>query len=287
MPVPVVVVGNLTVGGSGKTPLVLWLVAELKRMGLRPGIVSRGYGGAQKAPTPVTGNSDPAQVGDEPVLLASRSACPVYIGRRRRSAARALLRNHDCGVIVSDDGLQHYALRRDVEVIVVDGQRRFGNGFCLPAGPLREPPARLALGDYVVVNGRAREGEYAMGLRAESVVNLKDPEHVQPLEAFRHQRVHAVAGIGHPLRFFDMLRAHGIEVEDHPFPDHHPYRAQDIAFADGRAVLMTEKDAVKCRAFAHDRCWYVPVSAVPDTRFAAALLAQVRDLASATAKRRG
>jgi tetraacyldisaccharide 4'-kinase len=285
--VPVVVVGNLTVGGSGKTPLVVWLAEELRRVGLRPGIVSRGYGGRALAPTPVTPGSDPAEVGDEPVLLAARAGCPVYVGRRRAAVARALLKNHGCEVILSDDGLQHYALRRDIEIVVIDGQRRFGNGFCLPAGPLREPASRLREVDYVLVNGRAGEGEFAMGVAAETVVSLSDTEVTQPLAAFRHQRVHAVAGIGHPQRFFDTLRAHGLEVEPHAFPDHHAYRREEIAFGDGRPVLMTEKDAVKCRAFATEQCWFVPVQAVPDSRFAAALLAEVRALAAGEQKRRG
>lgn len=277
LPVPVVVVGNISVGGSGKTPMVVWLANHLKSNGLKPGIVSRGYGGQSKHwPQAVQGDSDPALVGDEPVLIAARTRCPLYVGPNRVKAARALLKAHGCDVIISDDGLQHYRLKRDLEIVMVDGRRRFGNGFCLPAGPLREPVSRLARSDYVVVNGRAASGEVAMGLTGNVAVNLRDPTAAQPLAAFRHQQVHAVAGIGDPERFFDMLRAHGLQPDCHPYPDHHAFTPADLAFDDELPVLMTEKDAVKCRAFASDKVWVIPVSAVPDKRFAAEVVNAIK-----------
>jgi tetraacyldisaccharide 4'-kinase len=243
--VPVVVVGNLTVGGAGKTPLVLWLERELRRRGFRPGIVSRGYGGAGATPSAVPRGGDPALFGDEPVLLAERAACPVWIGADRAAAARALLAAHpDCDVIVLDDGLQHYRLARDVEIAVED-ERGHGNGLLLPAGPLREPASRAV--DATVINGApARPGTFAMRLV---------PAGLHALDATRRRidpgelvgkRVHAVAGIGNPARFFATLAQTGIVAETHAFPDHHPFAAADLAFADADLVVMTEKDAVKC-----------------------------------------
>lgn len=279
----VVVVGNISVGGTGKTPMVIWLAGHLKANGLRPGIVSRGYGGkAQTWPQAVDADSDPIQVGDEPVLIAARSACPVYVAPKRNLAVKALLGAHDCNVIISDDGMQHYAMQRDIEIAMVDSKRRFGNGFCLPAGPLREPVRRLRRSDFVVVNGLAKKGEHAMGLRGAIAMNLGDPSLTQPLEGFRHQAVHAVAGIGNPSRFFDMLSVNGIQVREHPFADHHRFSAEDIAFDDELPILMTEKDAVKCKAFASARLWVVPVSAMVDKSFASRLTA---DIKAAVAKR--
>lgn len=279
IPVPVVVVGNISVGGAGKTPMVVWLANHLKANGFKPGIVSRGYGGQAKVwPQAVGAESDPALVGDEPVLIAARTRCPLYVAPNRVKAARALLKAHACDVLIADDGLQHYRLKRDLEVVMVDGRRRFGNGFCLPAGPLREPVSRLARSDYVVVNGRASASEFAMGLTGNVAVNLRDPSAAQPLAAFRHQQVHAVAGIGDPGRFFDMLRAHGLQPDCHPFPDHHAFSAGDLAFDDDLPVLMTEKDAVKCRAFARENVWVIPVSAVPDKRFAREIVNAVKTI---------
>jgi tetraacyldisaccharide 4'-kinase len=258
---PVVVVGNLSVGGTGKTPLVCWLVARLVERGMKPGVVTRGYGGSSRAPRLVRASDDAALVGDEPVLLARRTGVPVAVGRRRPAAAQLLLAD-GCDVIVSDDGLQHYALARDCEIVVIDGDRRFGNGWLLPAGPLRETPVRLSAADAIVVNGgRALvEGAFSMRLEARSVVAVIGGAS-KPLSGFVGQRVHAVAGIGNPDRFFNMLRAHGIEVVGHPLDDHARLQPSDIAFGDLSAVLMTEKDAVKCAAIADQRHWYVPVNA--------------------------
>jgi tetraacyldisaccharide 4'-kinase len=230
---PVVVVGNLSVGGTGKTPLVCWLVARLADLGFKPGVVTRGYGGSSGSIRLAAPSDAPGVVGDESVLLARRSGVPVAIGRDRPAASQLLV-NAGCDVIVSDDGLQHYALARDCEIVVIDGDRLFGNGRLLPAGPLRENRSRLAAADAVVV---------------------------KRLDEFAGHSVHAVAGIGNPQRFFNMLRARGIEVTGHPLPDHARLQASDISFADGRPVLMTEKDAVKCELIAGPQHWYVPVTA--------------------------
>lgn len=271
--VPVIVVGNISVGGTGKTPLVVWLTTWLRREGYRPGIVSRGYGGAARHwPQQVRADSDPRMVGDEAVLLARRTACPMAVGPDRPAAVSALLQHSDCDVVVSDDGLQHYALGRDVEIVVVDGERRFGNRRCLPAGPLREPQRRLSTVDLVVANGIAGPREYAMQLRPGSLHSLRDPARHESLARFSGRRVHAVAGIGNPRRFFDLLRRHGLEVVEHPFADHHPLRAEDLEFADELPVLMTEKDAVKCQPFARDHHWYLPVEAEVDERIPQILL---------------
>ena len=269
LPVPVIVVGNISVGGTGKTPLVVWLGRYLRSHGRRPGILTRGYGGgARDWPQEVRPGSDPRDLGDEPVLLARRSGCPVVAGPDRLEGARVLLDRHGCDLIICDDGLQHYALNRDIEIAVVDGDRRLGNGFCLPAGPLRERGSRLAQVDLVVVNGSAGEREMGMELRADRAVRLADQFNVQPLTEFRGQEVAALAGIGNPGRFFRMLRRFGLTIREYPFPDHHPFRPEDLAPFGDMAVLMTEKDAVKCEGFAGPRCWYVPVDAEPAPAFA-------------------
>jgi tetraacyldisaccharide 4'-kinase len=261
---PVVVVGNLSVGGTGKTPLVCWLVARLAERGLRPGVVTRGYGGSFRDVRVIEPSDDPALVGDEPILLARRTGVPVAVGRNRPAAAQLLV-GAGCDVIVSDDGLQHYALARDCEVVVIDGDRRFGNGWLLPAGPLRELPSRLRRADAIVVNGgRALlEGALSMRLEAKSAVALSG-DRMMPLQGFAGTAVHAVAGIGNPERFFNMLRSHGIAVAGHPLTDHARIDPKDIVFDDGKPVLMTEKDAVKCKDLADARHWYVPVSAYFD-----------------------
>jgi tetraacyldisaccharide 4'-kinase len=269
---PVVVIGNLSVGGTGKTPLVCWLVARLVERGWRPGVVTRGYGGSSRNVRLIEPTDDPNLVGDESILLARRTVVPVAAGSDRPAAAQLLV-NAGCDVIVSDDGLQHYPLARDCEIVVIDGDRRFGNGWLLPAGPLRETPARLAAADAIVVNGgRALlDGALSMRIEAKSALTLIGGS-AKALTEFAGHSVHAIAGIGNPERFFNMLRAHGIEVTGHPLADHARLQSADITFADDRPVLMTEKDAVKCSRIADQRHWYVPVSAGFDGGESSALL---------------
>lgn len=257
--VPVLIVGNLTVGGTGKTPLVAWLANELRRRGWRPGIITRGYGAAADDARRLPPGAEPAEFGDEPVWLAHATDCPVAIGRRRLAAARLLIAQDGVDVLISDDGLQHWSLARDLEVVLIDAQRGFGNGRLLPAGPLREPQARLARVDAVVVNGGYREGAHSMQVRAERVLSLRELAHAKPLSAFAGQRVHAVAGIGNPRRFFDLLRSHGLVVEPHPYPDHHAFDGSELKFDDDLPVLITEKDAGKCAPHADGRIWVVPI----------------------------
>lgn len=271
LPVPVIVVGNITAGGTGKTPLVAWLVRLLQEHGSHPGIVSRGYGGNNASARAVQAGNDPRTTGDEPLLLAG-TGTPVWIGRDRVAAARGLLGVHpEVDVIVSDDGLQHYRLPRTVEIVVVDGQRGFGNGALLPAGPLRETLARLDTVDAIVVNG-AQSGSmaivagnvpvFSMQLAGERFVSLVDATRSVGATAFRGLCVHAVAGIGNPERFFASLRALGLEPVCHAFADHHVYTAHDLALPAAGAILMTGKDAIKCRVLADARMWALPVEAV-------------------------
>ncbi len=261
LPVPVIIVGNISVGGTGKTPVVIALTEALRAAGRTPGVISRGYGGSERGPALLPGDATPGRFGDEPVLIALRSRVPVAIGRDRPAVAQLLLAQHpEIDVLVSDDGLQHYRLRRDVEIVVVDAQRRFGNGLLLPAGPLREPVSRLAEVDVVLVNGSTAPDESGLVLQADAVVAM-DGTGSWPLADFAGETVHAVAGIGHPPRFFATLRAAGIEVIEHGFPDHHQFTPDDLEFGDSRKVLMTEKDAVKCRAFSRAGWFAVPVAA--------------------------
>lgn len=268
--VPVVVIGNLTAGGTGKTPLAIALAEALAARGYRPGLVSRGYGGSAPGPRAVAASDDPAVVGDEPPILAA-SGFPVWIGADRVAAAQGLLAAHpDRDVVICDDGLQHYRLARVVEIAVIDGGRRFGNGLMLPAGPLREPPSRLAEVDAVVHlggdavppsgDGRVTVTEHVPGPWR----NLRDAARSADAAALGAGPVHAIAGIGNPERFFAMVRGQGIAAVEHAFPDHHAFTPGDIAYPGAAAILMTQKDAVKCAAFADERCWYLPVRATLD-----------------------
>ncbi|MCL2589369.1 MAG: tetraacyldisaccharide 4'-kinase [Betaproteobacteria bacterium] len=293
LPVPVIVVGNVAAGGSGKTPVVLWLIEELRRAGWHPGIVSRGYGGqavASGVPHLVVANpgSSPSSdfYGDEPVMLAQQAGCPVAVGRDRPAVARTLLAAHpECDVIVSDDGLQHYRLARTVEIAVVD-EAALGNCWPLPSGPLREPPARLAKADLILVHGglsprlRLQMGTVpiaTMRLVGERFRSLVKPDKWCSVEAFAGKKVHALAGIGQPQRFFDQLAAMGLDVIPHPFPDHHRYCAADLDFAPGEIKLMTSKDAVKCVFFAPPDAWELPVRAVIDAGAIAPVLEKLDD----------
>lgn len=278
LPVPVLVVGNLTVGGTGKTPLVIALVEALRARGFRPGVVSRGYGGSAATSQLLEPGCEAQQVGDEPCLIRRHCGVPVAIGRERAVAAQLLV---EAGVdlVIADDGLQHYALARDIEICVIDGTRRFGNGRLLPAGPLREPLQRLAMVDYRVCNGGlARPDEVPLRLVEDRAYRLLAPTVRVALADVGARSVHAVAGIGNPERFFRSLRAQRFEVTAHAFPDHHPYRAADLDFGDDRPLLMTEKDAIKCRAFARPHWWAVPVRAVLPEDFFDALADRLREL---------
>ncbi len=276
--VPVIVVGNISVGGTGKTPLIVWLADRLSAMGHRPGIILRGYGGtAGDTTVEVTPQSRPQEVGDEALLLRRRTGCPVVVGRRRVEAGRRLLECHDCDLILSDDGLQHYALARDLEIVVIDGERRFGNALCLPAGPLREPVRRLRRADLLIVNGRAEPGEFAMQVVADQARALDDGR-LRPLSQFQGEGVVALAGIGHPERFFSTLRQAGLNPECHPFPDHHPYTAGELQAFSAETVLMTEKDGVKCEQFAQPGLWCVPATAQPDAGFQRAFESMIKRL---------
>jgi tetraacyldisaccharide 4'-kinase len=299
---PVVVIGNITVGGSGKTPLVIWLVAQLRAAGLVPGVVLRGYGGSavvSRAALKVDADSNAALVGDEALLLRQRTGAPVAVCRDRVRAARLLI-EQGVNVIVSDDGLQHFALARSFEIAVVDGSYGLGNGYLLPAGPLREPLERLEHVDAVVINGEgdfwimanassgpgarrpgtaaglASSRPFTMRLSGERLWSLDPKGDPVSLASLAGRRVHAVAGIGHPQRFFELLRAAGLEVIEHPFPDHHRFREMELQFGDDLPVLMTEKDAVKCRAFAGTNRWYLPISASFGAAESTALLGRLR-----------
>jgi tetraacyldisaccharide 4'-kinase len=276
--VPVIVVGNLTVGGTGKTPLVIWLARFLTHAGYRPGIVSRGYGVCLQQPLLVTAGCDAAQAGDEPVLIAQKTACPVCVFPDRTRAGEVLL-GAGCDLIISDDGMQHYRMARNIEIALIDGDRRFGNGACLPGGPLREPVERLESVDLIVCNGgQAQPDEYPMQLIGGMAVNLADETVTKPLTEFRGEKLLALAAIGNPQRFFNGLREMGLTFAAKALPDHHAFVAGDVASDDGVTILMTEKDAVKCRKFAHPAMWYVPVDAELPTGFGGKVLDRLKKL---------
>lgn len=285
--VPVIVVGNITAGGTGKTPLTIALVERLRAAGFKPGVASRGYGRRdERTPRWVDAATPPGEGGDEPVLIARQAGIRVRVDRDRVAAVRALA-GAGCDVVVCDDGLQHYRLHRDIEIEVIDGQRRYGNGRLLPAGPLREPAERAMRCDFRVVNlpqpqAQADFGEWPMHLQAECALPLRGGR-PRPLSSFAGQRVHAVAGIGNPPRFFAMLRALDIAVVPHAFADHHDYRAEDFAFGSELPVLMTEKDAVKCAGFANDWFYSVPVAARLPEAFWIALLERLASSARTAA----
>ncbi len=268
LPVPVIVVGNISVGGTGKTPLLIKLVRVFRNAGYTPGVVSRGYGGnADNYPLLVNPDTSPDSAGDEPVLIAQQCQCPVVVDPDRLRAARYLCEYSNCDLILSDDGLQHYRLPRNIEIAVVDGQRLFGNGRLLPAGPLREPVKRLWQADYVVVNGgdplAGHPSSYSISLEPQTVLRHVTTGEVIAVRdwKFSDRAIHAVAGIGNPQRFADTLSNFGFDVELHPFPDHHRFSAQDFCFEDTRPVFMTAKDAVKCRGIGEIDGWVLDVEA--------------------------
>lgn len=258
--VPVIVIGNLSTGGTGKTPLVIWLALKLQEIGFRPGIIARGYRGvASRWPQQVRPDSDPIVVGDEAVLIAKRTNVPVAVGPKRVECVEALKKYSDVDIIVSDDGLQHYAMARDIEIAVLDGVRRFGNGACIPAGPLREPITRLKKVDLVATVGLAGRNEFSIAYSLSRLCSVCDPDKVVSIQDFSPKEVHAVAGIGDPERFFALLRRNGFRVTPHPFPDHHLFTPADLEFADQKPILMTEKDAVKCAHFCNEHLWSAPL----------------------------
>ena len=281
--VPVIVIGNITAGGTGKTPAVVWLAQALKDRNFSPGIVSRGYGGRKSsAPMRVEADSAADVVGDEPVLLARRSDCPVVVDANRTRAAE-MLADDGVDVIIADDGLQHYRLARDYEICVIDGARGLGNRRLLPAGPLRESPERLTRVDQLLVNGPmqvsdqlsvAEQNALEFELIATDACRLNGSL-VRPLERFAGTAVHAVAGIGNPPRFFDMLRGQGIQVVEHAFPDHAALTMKDVEFGDDFPVFMTEKDAVKLGPAVNDKLCYIPVTLTMDTALALPLIEQI------------
>ena len=277
---PVIVVGNLTVGGTGKTPFVIWLVRQLEARELMVGIASRGYRGAGGPARRVTRDDTAATAGDEPLLLFQRLARPIAIGARRSAAVRLL--EPDCDVIVCDDGLQHYALARDFEIAVVDGARGFGNGRLLPAGPLREPLTRLAEVDAVVVNGPGfdRPAAVCMSLVPSAVIAVGGQAR-RTLEDFAGQSVVAIAAIGHPGRFFALLRAHGLQVQERTLPDHAAWTPASAGAGEGRPVLMTEKDAVKCTGPGWRDAWYVEVESEVDAASAGPLIDRIANVVAA------
>ena len=292
LPVPVIVVGNIFIGGTGKTPLTIWLAEALGAAGLRPGVISRGHGGAQASAREVRPGSDPREVGDEPLLIAGRTGCPVFVGRRRAEAGRALLAAHpEVNVLITDDGLQHYALARDIEIVLFDG-RGVGNGWLLPAGPLREPPSRRR--DFTVINApeigpalaQAVGGRpFQMRLVGEFAAPLARPEARLPLQALRGKRIVAAAGIGNPGRFFAMLRGAGLSIAELPLPDHHDFLDRPFDAVDADVILITEKDAVKCRQLDNlkddPRLWVVPVTARIDPALAEQIVEKCRGRSTA------
>ena len=277
LPVPVIVVGNINVGGSGKTPVVMWLVAQLTKNGYSPAVISRGYGGSVKLPTNVNASTPASLVGDEPVLIKNRCNCPVWVGANRVEVATALLQVHpECNVIISDDGLQHYRLKRDVEIAVVDAEHHEKNARLLPAGQLREPLKRLNSVDAIVCNGqKSDESFYQMQLVGERFYNLANVETHAVTADFKHKTIKAIAGIGKPARFFEHLLQLGMTFVSVSFDDHYAFCAEDLAQIDCDVLIMTEKDAVKCKPFAQAHHWVLPVEASIDEALMPLILAEL------------
>ena len=276
--IPLIVVGNLTIGGTGKTPLVAYIASELVKKGYKPGLVSRGYGGKFRETLHVTNDTPVKQTGDEAQIL-SKLNLPFYIDKNRVRAIKTLEENHDCDVIISDDGLQHYNMNRDIEIVVIDGKRRFGNNLTFPAGPLRESKTRLGSVDFIVNNsGPTQEDEHLMNISPAKFVHLKSGKSY-PIEKWpMHKQVHAVAGLGNPGRFFDLLARLGFEIIRHPFPDHHNFDESNIFYLDHLPIIMTEKDASKCRSFDNNKIWYLTIEADVSDKFIEELDSKLKTL---------
>jgi tetraacyldisaccharide 4'-kinase len=259
--VPLIIVGNLTIGGTGKTPLVAHIAQELSMLGYKPGLVSRGYGGKFRETLQVTNETPVKQTGDEAQILG-KLGLPFYIDKNRVRAVKTLIENHDCDVILSDDGLQHYNMGRDIEIVVIDGKRRFGNNLTFPAGPLRESKKRLSTVDFIVNNGGpTRDNEYLMNVSPSRFIHLKSGKSYPVKEWPMHKQIHAVAGLGNPGRFFDLLVRLGFDISRNPFPDHHNFINEDLNFLDHLPIIMTEKDASKCSNFDNNKIWYLTIEA--------------------------
>lgn len=271
---PVIAVGNVTVGGTGKTPFTIWLVSYLRERGFHPGVVSRGHGRRDISETSlVRSDSDPYEVGDEPLMIAIRTSAPVAVSKNRSDAIRLLLDQANCDIFVCDDALQHYSLATDVSIALIDAGTRFGNGFCLPAGPLRERSARLDSADLQLIKGAGPETEFSMRYEFKQVVNVRDDDNRRAIDFLKQGKVIAIAGIANPDGFFDMLRQLDIDFDALSFPDHHPFTEQDFRTIEEEAVplVMTEKDAVKCRGFARGNWWYLPIETIISKPFVAKL----------------
>ena len=278
--IPLIVVGNLTIGGTGKTPLVKYIASELQKLGYKPGLVSRGYGGKFKETLMVTDQTPVKQTGDEAQILSTLNL-PFYIDQNRVRALKALNDNHDCDIIISDDGLQHYQMNRDIEIVVIDGKRRFGNNLSFPAGPLRESKKRLDSVDFIVNNsGPTEDGEHLMNISPSKFIHLKSGKSYPVEEWPMHKQVHAVAGLGNPGRFFDLLARLGFDIVRHPFPDHHNFMSSELHYLDHLPIVMTEKDASKCKDFDNNRIWYLTIESDVSDKFIDELDAKIKSIHS-------
>ncbi|MCX7191341.1 MAG: tetraacyldisaccharide 4'-kinase [Candidatus Methylopumilus sp.] len=280
MQVPVIVIGNITSGGTGKTPLVIHLANELKKNGYHPGIISRGYGSKRNGVSEVNKKSDVENIGDEAILIHKHTHLPVFIAKDRALAAKALIKKYKkIDVILSDDGMQHYRLKRDMEILVIDGTRRFGNGYLLPAGPLRESKRKMKAVDAIVCNEKkVIDGSYLMKYKSYFLINLKTKKKI-PLNKLRLNNLHAVAGIGNPDRFFKYLKALGLVFDSSSYKDHYRFTKKDFKTMSDKNIIMTEKDAVKCEKFARDNFWYLPVVAEIDSKFTDFILNKMKNIA--------
>ena len=277
--IPVIVVGNITVGGTGKTPMVIYLCEQLAKLGYKPAVASRGYGGNITAATLVQKSHDAVQVGDEPVLIFNRTNVPVMVGANRIEVIDKLVSTHNCDLVICDDGLQDYRFDHDVEILMIDGDRQFGNQRLLPAGPMREPLSRLAECDLRVVAAKAvlSLSEDTMQYKTHEIVMVGESDRTMPIDALQGQTVHAVAGIANPKRFFDVLRSHGLHVIEHAHDDHAVFSSSDLQFPDDYSVLITEKDAVKCTTLNLENVWYLPVTAQLPGTFIPRVQQQIRE----------